>query len=74
LVLPPGSDKIAWNSCLPNAFALAERGRRARPLDRRKSTRYRVIDTTIAMVSNAIVAIKTLWPQRAINPSMSISR
>jgi hypothetical protein len=35
---------------------------------------YRTKDTTIATVSKAIVAIKTLWPQRAIIPSISISR
>jgi hypothetical protein len=27
-------------------------------------------DTSIVIVSKAIVAIKTLWPQRAIDPSM----
>ena len=31
---------------------------------------YRISDTTIAIVSKAIVAINTLWPQRAIDPSM----
>jgi hypothetical protein len=31
---------------------------------------YRNKDTTMVIVSKAIVAIKTLWPQRAINPSM----
>jgi hypothetical protein len=31
---------------------------------------YRIKVTTIAIVSIAIVAINTLWPQRAINPSM----
>jgi hypothetical protein len=31
---------------------------------------YRIKDTTIAIVSKAIVAINTLWPQRAIDPSI----
>jgi len=31
---------------------------------------YRMKDTTIAIVSKPIVVIKTLWPQRAIIPSM----
>jgi hypothetical protein len=31
---------------------------------------YRIKDTTIAIVSKPIVVIKTLWPQRAINPSI----
>jgi hypothetical protein len=35
-----------------------------------RSKGYRIKDTTIAMVSKAIVAINTLWPQRAIDPSI----
>jgi hypothetical protein len=35
-----------------------------------RSYGYRIKDTTIAMVSKAIVAINTLWPQRAIDPSI----
>jgi hypothetical protein len=35
-----------------------------------RSEGYRIKDTTIAMVSKAIVAINTLWPQRAIDPSI----
>jgi hypothetical protein len=35
-----------------------------------RSDDYRIKDTTIAMVSKAIVAINTLWPQRAIDPSI----
>jgi hypothetical protein len=31
---------------------------------------YRIKETTIAIVSKAIVVIKTLWPQRANNPSI----
>jgi len=31
---------------------------------------YRIKETTIAIVSKAIVVIKTLWPHRAINPSI----
>ena len=55
-------------------LAAVERGHDARTLDRRTTRRYRIIDTTIAIVSNAIVVIKTLWPQRAITPSIKISR
>jgi hypothetical protein len=35
-----------------------------------RSSGYRIKDTTIAIVSKPIVVSKTLWPQRAINPSM----
>ncbi len=35
-----------------------------------KSDGYLIKKTTIAIVNKAIVVIKTLWPQRAISPSM----
>jgi hypothetical protein len=31
---------------------------------------YRIKETTMAIVNKAIVVIKTLWPQRAISPSI----
>jgi hypothetical protein len=47
------------------------RGRRASgPKSAYPAYGYRIKDTTIAMVSKAIVAINTLWPQRAIDPSI----
>jgi hypothetical protein len=35
-----------------------------------ESDGYLTKKTTIAIVNKAIVVIKTLWPQRAISPSM----
>jgi len=74
----PRMDVLAGSSatgCLSIAERSRASGRRrakgtvpktARPTEKS----YRTKDTTIATVSKAIVAIKTLWPQRAIIPSM----